>query len=193
MEKRLMVLDIQRFADGESEPVQEPVQEPTKLSFTELLKDPEYQSEFDKLNAKSLETAKAKWQTEYEQKLQAEKSEAEKLAKMDAEQKAKYELKKVQDELADTKGKLNSIELYKTASDVAVSKGLPIEYLSLIDFTKQTADTINTAIDKLVEIRNKDMKEYLQKNLREQPPVNKKEEPGEKIDPYIAGFNSIFE
>lgn len=193
MEKRLMILDIQMFADGEEEQAQEQAKE-TKLSFTELLKDPEYQSEFDKLNAKSLETAKAKWQVEYDQRLQAEKTEAEKLAKMDAEQRAKYDLKKVQDELAETKSKLNSIELYKTASDIATSKGLPIDYLNLVDFSKQTADTINSTIDKLVEVRNKDMKEYLQRNLREQPPASHKENAGgEKLDPYIVGFNSIFE
>lgn len=192
MEKRLMELDVQLFAEDEIEQEAE-AKEETKLSFTELLKDPEYQSEFDKLTSKSLETAKAKWQMEYDQRLQAEKTEAEKLAKMDAEQKAKYELKKVQDELAQTRGELNSIQLYKTASDIATSKGLPIEYLSLIDFKTQNADTINGSIDKLVEIRNKDMKEYLNKNLREQPPYDKKQDDGEKIDPYIAGFNSIFE
>ncbi|WP_202967987.1 capsid assembly scaffolding protein Gp46 family protein, partial [Clostridium perfringens] len=59
-------------------------------SFDDILKDKRHQSEFDKRVAKALETAKSKWEMEKATELENAKTEAEKLAKMNAEQKAKY-------------------------------------------------------------------------------------------------------
>ena len=59
-------------------------------NFDDVLKDKKYQSEFDKRVAKALETAKSKWETDKATELENAKTEAEKLAKMNAEQKAKY-------------------------------------------------------------------------------------------------------
>lgn len=199
-----LYLDIQLFADGGGEgdttPTTEPINdegstqpEEVQLTLDDILaSDKEYQKEFDRRITKSLETAKAKWKTEYDAKLQAEKNEAEKLAQMNAEQKLNYELKKVKAELADKNNELNSINLYKEACNIAKEKGLPIEYLDLIDFNKQNAETINTNIDKLLEIRNKDFEMSLNNALKEQKPYQRKNEK-EKIDPFIAGFNSYFE
>jgi hypothetical protein len=58
------------------------------MTFDEILQDKYYQSEFDKKVAKALETARTKWEKEAEEK----RTEAEKLAKMDADEKHKYEL-----------------------------------------------------------------------------------------------------
>lgn len=60
-------------------------------TFDDLLKDKTYQSEFDKRVAKALETAKGKWETEHQAKLEAAKTEAEKMAAMNEKQKADYE------------------------------------------------------------------------------------------------------
>ena len=100
MEK--MKLNIQRFADeGATTTDTASVEKPEantednssqELSFTDLLKKPEYQREFDKLVNKSINTAKSNWEKDYNAKLEAEKTEAEKLAKMDADQKMQYEL-----------------------------------------------------------------------------------------------------
>ena len=129
-----MKLNIQRFAEegASQEPTKEetPVanegateqKAETKATFTELLKDPEYQREFDKLVGKSLDTAKSKWEEDYQAKL----TEAEKLAKMNAEQKLKYELEKSNKERDEFKAQLEAGNLYKTASDIATDKGLPI-------------------------------------------------------------------
>ena len=60
------------------------------MSFGDILKDKKYQSECDKRVAKALETAKGKWEADYQTKVEEAKTEAEKLAKMNSEQKAKY-------------------------------------------------------------------------------------------------------
>ena len=60
-------------------------------TFDEILaSNKEYQSEFDRRLAKSnnsfLETKKSEWEKEFTERLEREKSEAEKLAKMNTEQ-----------------------------------------------------------------------------------------------------------
>ena len=158
MDKR-MRLNIQLFAEEEVVEEQTTTEEVVEQepSFVDLLKNPKYQAEFDKMVAKSINTAKTNWQKDYDAKLQAEKTEAEKLAKMDADQRLKYELNKEKSEKAELQSKLNAINLYKTASDIAVDKELPIGYLDLIDFSKESAETITSKIEKLQELRNKDL------------------------------------
>lgn len=192
-----MKLNIQLFAEetvnaenvgtGETQTVEEQ----KAPSFTELLKNPEYQREFDKLVDKSLNTAKANWEKDYQAKIEKEKSEAEKLAKMDADQKIKYELNKAKTEKEALQNELNAINLYKTASGIAREKGLPTGYLDLIDFSKESADSITNKINQLQDIRVKDLENYLNSRLRQQTPQEKKME-SKKIDPYIEGFMSEF-
>lgn len=187
-----MKLNIQRFAEEEVventsvEETQE-VAEQAKATFTELLKDPEYQRDFDKLVSKSLETAKGKWEEEY----QAKVSEAEKLAKMNAEQKLKYELDKSNKERDEYKAKLEAGNLYRTASDIATDKGLPIGYLGLIDFSKESAETITSKIDSLVDLRNKDLEGYLNSKLQ-QPTPQEKHDSQSTLDPYVEGFKAEY-
>ena len=66
----------------------EPGQEQQPKTFDELLKDKTYQSEFDKPVAKALETAKGKWESDHQAKLEEVKTEAEKMAAMNEKQKA---------------------------------------------------------------------------------------------------------
>lgn len=161
------------------------------LSFTELLKNPEYQREFDKLVNKSINTAKTNWEKDYNARLEAEKTEAEKLAKMDADQKIQYELEKATKEKEDLQNQLNAINLYKTASEIATEKELPIGYLDLVDFSRETAETITAKIDKLQELRTKDLQNYLNSKMKQATPQEKKDD-DQTYDPYIEGFKSEY-
>ena len=193
-----MKLNIQLFAE-EGEVVQDTVQETTpevveeakQPTFTELLKNPDYQREFDKLVNKSLTTAKTNWEKDIRSQIEQERTEAEKLAKMDADQKIKYELNKAKEQNATLQNELNAINLYKTASNIAKEKGLPTGYLDLIDFSKENADSITDKIGKLEEIRTKDLEDYLNSKLRQPTPTERKAQP-KKVDPYIEGFLSEF-
>ena len=192
-----MKLNIQLFAEeGTGEAIETATQESTPVveetkqpSFTELLKNPDYQREFDKLVDKSLTTAKTNWEKEIRTQIEKEKTEAEKLAKMDADQKIKYELNKAKTEKEALQSELNAINLYKTASAIATEKDLPTGYLDLIDFSKESADTITDKINKLQEIRAKDLENYLNNRLKQPTPTEKRTET-KKIDPYVAGFLS---
>lgn len=193
-----MTLNIQLFAEeGEAsetdtsvqETAQDEAQTTQEPTFTDLLKNPNYQREFDRLVNKSLNTAKSKWEADYSKKLEAEKSEAEKLAQMDADQKMQYELNKANAEKEQLQSQLNAINLYKKASEIAGDKDLPIGYLDLIDFRNETAESITEKIDKIEQLRQRDLQSYLKEKLK-QPAPQEKADNFTKIDPYVEGFLS---
>lgn len=196
--KKLLKLNIQQFADEGETGVTTPenTQNATNNanttetpSFNDLLKNPDYQREFDKTISKALSTARANWEKDYNAKLEAQKTEAEKLAQMDADQKIQYELEKAKSEKEALQSQLNAINLYKTASEIATEKELPIGYLDLVDFSKETAESITGKIDKIQELRQKDLQSYLNSKLKQQAPTEKQDN-NTIVDPYIVGFMS---
>lgn len=148
----LLKLRLQLFAEGGepgaddqgTEPgAGEPGNEPK--TFDDILKDKSYQSEFDKRIAKSLETAKAKWEAESQKKLEDAKTEAEKLAKMNADQKAEYENQKRLDDLAKREKDITTRELKAQAYETLAEKGLPKELVEILNYSD--AEQCNKSIE----------------------------------------------
>lgn len=121
-------------------------------SFDDFLSDPKNQAEFDRRLAKALETQKAKLEDEYKQNVSSAKKEAEKLAKMNADQKAQYEQEKLRAENDELKAQVSRIELGKTAT--ALLKEQKIEATQdILDFVVGSdADSTKANIDKFVGI-----------------------------------------
>jgi len=140
--------------------------EDTPLTFDEILGDKTYQAEFDRRVQKALETARTKWEAEELTK----RTEAEKLAKMDAEQKARYELKKANEERDSALAKLNAYELKNTAIRIAQEKGLDISLLEDIDYSKQTAETITTIIETKKAVFDKAVEKAINEKYKEESP-----------------------
>lgn len=162
--KLWMPLDIQFFAEPAqaeptpgTEPSTEPGTEPSQTpSFDDLLKDKAYQSEFDKRMAKGLETAKTKWQAEQAKAIEDAKTEAEKLAKMNAEQKAQYEREKQEADFNKRMSELTTRELKAEAKDTLASEGLPLELADVLNYTdaeacKKSIESVKTAFQSAVE------------------------------------------
>lgn len=125
-------------------------------SFDDLLKDKAYQSEFDKRIAKALETAKGKWQTEQQKAIEDAKTEAEKLAKMNADQKAQYEKEKAEAEYNKRLSDLNMRELKAAAKETLSSEGLPLELAEVLNYSDADAcsksiEAVKTAFQSAVE------------------------------------------
>lgn len=148
----LLKLRLQLFAEGGepgaggpgTEPgAGEPGNEPK--TFDDILKDKAYQSEFDKRIAKSLETAKAKWEAESQKKIDDAKTEAEKLAKMNADQKAEYENQKKLDDLAKREKDITTRELKAQAYETLAEKGLPKELVEILNYSD--AEQCNKSIE----------------------------------------------
>lgn len=170
-------------------------EESKTMTFDEILaSNKEYQSEFDRRLAKSnnsfLETEKVKWEKEYTERLAKEKSEAEKLGRMNTEQQLKYKIDQLEKAIAEKDGKINASQLKDTTSAILMEKGIPSSYLSMFDFTKETADTINSKVELLSNIRSQDLEDNLNKSLRQDSPRYVKQEEDDEFDPYIEGFKS---
>lgn len=114
-------------------------------SFDDILGDKKYQSEFDKRVAKALETAKSKWETEKATELENAKTEAEKLAKMNAEQKAKYAEEKRIAELEKREKDITTRELRAQAYETLAEKNLPKELVDILNYSD--AEQCNKSIE----------------------------------------------
>lgn len=165
MKKNLMDLNIQLFAEDVAK-AEETFDKDEILTFDEILKDKTYQSEFDKKVSKAIETAKIKWEKEAEMK----KTEAEKLAQMSAEDKSKYEIAKANEKAEKAVAELNSYKLKEEAQKIAKEKELDLSLLDILDFSKETAETIKEKIENVNNTFNKAVENKVNEKLRERNP-----------------------
>lgn len=133
-------------------------------SFEDVLKDKKYQSEFDKRVSKALETAKAKWETDKATELENAKTEAEKLAKMNAEQKAKYAEEKRLVELEKREKDITTRELKAQAYETLAEKGLPKELVDILNY--ENADTCNKSIESVEKAFQSAVEKAVNEKLR---------------------------
>lgn len=100
----------------------------------------------------------AKWKTEQEQAVKSAKEEAEKLAKMNAEQKQNYEIEKLQKENEKLKQEAAKVELSRSATGILAEKGIEATQ-EVLDFVVgvDEADT-NARIDTLMKIVESQLK-----------------------------------
>lgn len=148
--------------------ITEPVGTETKpTTFDDFLKGEGNQAEFDRRVQKAIETAKNKWQEIND----AEKSEAEKLAKMNKEQKLEYEAQKANKEKDNALAELNAYKLKEQALTIASEKGLEVSLLNLIDFKTVTAEKLSENIDNLSAVFNKAVEKAVNEKLKEDTPI----------------------
>ena len=126
------------------------------VSFDDFLKDPKNQAEFDRRVSKALETSRSKMQADIDEKIQAARTEAEKLAKMNSEQKAQYEKEKREKELADREASITKRELAATAKEQLAEKGLPLSLADVLNYSSAEAcaasiDAVGKAFQEAVE------------------------------------------
>ena len=145
-------------------------QEPS-TSFDDFLKDSKMQSEFDKRVAKALETSRAKMQSEIEEKIKAAKTEAEKLAKMNAEQKAQYEQQKRETELAAREAEITKRELSATAKETLAEKGLPIQLAEILNYS--SAEDCKTSIEAVEKAFTEAVQKAVEEKLKGGSPIKK--------------------
>jgi len=112
----------------------------TKEELDKLL-----QAETDRKVSKALETAKTKWEEEFSQKLEIEKSEAEKLAKLTEQERMKLEIDKQKADFeAERKQFMREKLELQTVKELSAI-GLPTDFSKWI--VAETAEEIKTNID----------------------------------------------
>lgn len=129
--------------DPEPAPAPEPAPEPQSQpqSFDDLLKNKDYQAEFDRRVQKALGTAKEKWTVLMDDKL----SEADKLAKMNKEEKAEYLRQKQEKELKDREAAITRRELMADAKNTLAEKKLPVGLAEVLNYGD--ADSCSKSIE----------------------------------------------
>lgn len=109
-------------------------------SFDDLLQNKDYQAEFDRRVQKALGTAKEKWRALMDDKL----SEADKLAKMNKEEKAEYLRQKQEKELKDREAAITRRELMAEAKNTLAEKKLPVGLAEVLNYAD--ADSCNKSM-----------------------------------------------
>ena len=90
---------------------------------------------------KMLSAERSKWEAEQE----AKENEAKKLAKMNADEKQKYQLDQREQELADREKAIARKELTAEAKAMLSERGLPVELVAVVDLSNAEAVTESVA------------------------------------------------
>ncbi|MBQ1567076.1 MAG: DUF4355 domain-containing protein [Erysipelotrichaceae bacterium] len=164
-----------------------------EITLDELLKDPKLQAQFDK----KAEGMKKKWQEAWQKKSEAEKIEAERLARMTEEEKQADALRKANERADKAEKELNGFKLKDEAIKIAKDKNLDINFLDVLDYGKETAESVKTKIDlisstvsKVLENKtNELMKQTSPKQVNTNPSSAEKSYLDEKYknNPYYKG------
>lgn len=139
------------------------------IGFDDFLKGEGNQAEFDRRVQKAIETAKGKWQEIND----AEKSEADKLAKMNKEQRLEYQAQKERADKEKALAELNAFKLEKQAIQIASEKGLDISLLTFFNFETVKAEELNTKIEEVSNTFNKAVEKAVNERLKEDTPTQK--------------------
>lgn len=134
-----------------------------KVEFT-----PEQQEAVNKIIGEKLGKAQTKWEEDYKAKLEAAKTEAEKLAKMNADQKAEYESKKRLEELEKREKNISTRELKAQAYETLAEKGLPKELADILVYTD--ADSTNKSIESVEKVFRSAVEKGVNERLKGDPP-----------------------
>lgn len=131
--KGLLKMNLQLLAEdtgagegGGNNPPEE--NKPESKTYTDEELQKLIQSESDKRVTQAMKTAEQKWQKEYEEKLANEKSEAEKLAKMTADERAQAKFEKEKQEFEEERAKFQRDQLELETVKELGKQGLDIEF-----------------------------------------------------------------
>ena len=105
--------------------------------------------------------------------MNSEKSEAEKLAKMNKEQKLEYQAQKERTDKEKALAELNAYKLKEQATKIASEKGLDISLLTFFNFETVKAEEINSKIEEVSNAFNKAVEKAVNERLKEDTPIQK--------------------
>ena len=135
-----------------------------KQTFDDLLKDKEYQSEFDRRVEKALRTARLKWEDD----AKARNSEAQKLSKMSEDEKAEYQRQQQEAKLRKREEDITRRELMMEAKERLAEKGLPISLSETLVYTD--ADACKASMDAVSKAFEEAVTKAVNDRLRSSPP-----------------------
>lgn len=135
-------------------------------TFDEILEEG-YQAEFDKRMQDALQAQKSKLETMYSEKT----TEAEKLAKMNEEEKATYLQQKKDRELSDREAAVTRKELMAEAKNTLAEKKLPVSLAEILNYTD--ADSCKKSIAAVEKAFQKAVEEAVENRLKGGDPMRR--------------------
>ena len=123
----------------------------------------------DEFNS-ALAGEKKRIREEIMKEVEAEKSEAEKLAKMKADEKKDYEIAKANKRADEFEAELNAFKLEREALKIAEEKGVNSKLLSLIDFKTVKAEDVENKINNINDVITAEVERLVNDKLREKTP-----------------------
>ena len=143
-------LNLQHFADGNEGG------ESGEKTYTQAELDKMLQSETDKRVTEALKTAQEKWSKEYAEKLENEKKEAERLAKLSAEEREKDKFDKERKAFEAERAQFERDRLEMQVAKELTNVGLDASFASVLmgadaDASMENIKTFKASFDKAVE------------------------------------------
>ena len=143
-------LNLQHFADGNEGG------ESGEKTYTQAELDKMLQSETDKRVTEALKTAQEKWSKEYAEKLENEKKEAERLAKLSAAEREKDKFDKERKAFEAERAQFERDRLEMQVAKELTNVGLDASFASILmgadaDASMENIKTFKASFDKAVE------------------------------------------
>ena len=113
------------------------VPETAGQGFDELLRDRDFQSEFDRRISRALETARGKWAQETRQKIEQARREEQQIARLNNDERISQEYAVREAELVKRENLLFERELRAEAVKMLNERGLPPELAGAINYSSE--------------------------------------------------------
>lgn len=114
---------------------------------------------------KMLSAERSKWEAEQE----AKENEAKKLAKMNADEKQKYQLDQREQELADREKAIVRKELTAEAKAMLSERDLPVELVNVVDLT--SAETVSESITSIQKAWEESVQKGVSERMKGSAPI----------------------
>ena len=154
-------------------------------SLDELLKDKALQAEFDRRMSKAQKTALENARQEWEQEARERETEAAKMAKMTADEKAQHERERRENELQKREAALQLRELRAQALDTLQEKGLPGGLADCLNY--ENAEKCTASMASVEKAFRAAVQEGVEERLRGK---NQPGTPGGSENAYIAAMRA---
>lgn len=161
-----------------------PAESPTGKTYTEE----EFQSAIDKRVTQALKTSQDKWQQDFQKKLEQEKQESERLAKMSADQREKEMFTKQQEEFNKQKREFERERLTTQTLKTLATEDLPTECCDWIMANAETAEDIMGNVAAFKKMFADAVEKRLNDRTTTTTPVSGEKQKPNADDPFLKGL-----
>ena len=176
------VVDVSTNQQGAEQKPQSKV-----LTLTEEELNQKLQSESDKRVSEALKTSKAKWEQDYEQRVKKERDEAERLARMNEEDRKKEEDKKREEQLSLREHALHRKEMENEAMRILSQKDLPVTFAPQL--LGETAEDTQSRISEFQKAWNSELDKRVAEKLKGKiPPADSTQARKSDINEHIRNM-----